>query len=101
MISKILVAMDGSEASLRAYEYASSLAKQYGAAIIIVNIFDALEGVKGSSAKIKQELTEIAKQIELEGGAAVTTEVLEGYKSQAKDYGIRDVKVIRREEMQL
>ncbi|HEY6882940.1 MAG TPA: universal stress protein [Nitrososphaeraceae archaeon] len=97
MISKILVAMDGSELSLRAYEYASSLAKQYGAALIIVNVFDALEGVKGASAKIKQELREIAKQIQLEGGTAVTTEVLEGYKSQAKDYGIRDVKVVIRD----
>ena len=45
MISKILVAMDGSESSLRAYEYASFLAKQCDAALLIVNIFDAFERI--------------------------------------------------------
>jgi nucleotide-binding universal stress UspA family protein len=38
MISKILVAMDGSESSLDAYQYASFLAKQCDAALLIVNI---------------------------------------------------------------
>ena len=36
MISKILVAIDGSESSLRAYEYASFLAYQIDADMIIV-----------------------------------------------------------------
>jgi nucleotide-binding universal stress UspA family protein len=38
MISKIFVAMDGSESSVRAYEYASFLAKKCDAALLIVNI---------------------------------------------------------------
>jgi nucleotide-binding universal stress UspA family protein len=96
-LSNILVAMDGSESSLRGFEYASFLAKQCDATLIIVNIFDVLEGIKGASNKIKQELREIAKQIDLEGGTAVTTEVLEDYKSQAKDSGIRNIKIVRRE----
>jgi nucleotide-binding universal stress UspA family protein len=49
------------------------------------------------SSKIKQELREIVKQIDLEGGTAVTTEVLEDYKSRAKNSGIRNVKIVRRE----
>jgi nucleotide-binding universal stress UspA family protein len=61
MISKVLVVMDGSESSLNAYQYASFLAKQCDAALLIVNIFDAFERI---SSKIKQELGEVAKQIE-------------------------------------
>jgi nucleotide-binding universal stress UspA family protein len=94
MISKILVAMDGSESSLRAYEYASFLAKQCNAALLIVNIFDAFERI---SNKIKQELGEVANQIEAEGGTAITLQMLDDYKSQAKDSGIKDVKTLIRQ----
>ena len=94
MISKVLVAMDGSESSLKAYEYASFVAKQCDAALLIVNIFDTFERI---SSKIKQELGEIAKLIEAEGGTAVTLQNLDDYQSQAKDSGIKEVKTIRRE----
>jgi nucleotide-binding universal stress UspA family protein len=47
MISEILVAMDGSESSLRAYSYASFLARQCNATLLIVNIFDAFERILG------------------------------------------------------
>jgi nucleotide-binding universal stress UspA family protein len=94
MISKVLVAMDGSESSLNAYQYASFLAKQCDAALLIVNIFDAFERI---SSKIKQELGEVAKQIEAEGGTAITLQMLDDYKSQAKDSGIKDVKTLIRE----
>ena len=93
MISNILVAMDGSESSVRAYEYASFLAKKYDATLLIVNINDTFERI---SRNIK-EFREIAKQIEEEGGTAVTIQVLEDYQSRAKDSGIKDVKIIRRE----
>jgi nucleotide-binding universal stress UspA family protein len=49
------------------------------------------------SSKIKQEFGDIARQIEAEGGTAVTVQILDDYKSQAKDSGIKDVKTIRRE----
>ena len=86
--------MDGSESSLRAYEYASFLAKQCNAALLIVNIFDAFERI---SSKIKQELGEVAKQIEAEGGTAITLQMLDDYKSQAKGSGIKDVKTLIRQ----
>ena len=86
--------MDGSESSLRAYEYASFLAKQCNAALLIVNIFDAFERI---SSKIKQELGEVAKQIEAEGGTAITLQMLDDYQSQAKDSGIKDVKMLIRQ----
>lgn len=73
--------MDGSESSIKAYQYASLLAKQCEAALLIVNIFDTFERI---SSKIKQELGEIAKQIEAEGGTAITLQILDDYKSQAR-----------------
>ena len=93
IISKILVAMDGSESSLKAYQYASFLAKQCNAALVIVNVFDAFERL---SDKIKQEF-EIARWIEGEGGTAKALQLLEDYKSQAIESGIKDVKTISRE----
>ncbi len=88
MISKILVAMDGSESSVRAYEYASFLAKKCDATLLIVNINDTFERI---SHNIK-EFREIAKQIEEGGGTAVTIQVLEDYQSRAKDSGIKRCK---------
>ena len=89
--------MDGSESSLKAYQYTSFLAKQCDAALLIVNIFDTFERCERTSKKIMQELEEFAKQIEAEGGTAVTLQILDDYKSQAKDSGIKDVKTVRRE----
>ena len=93
MISNILVAMDGSESSVRAYEYASFLAKKCDATLLIVNINDTFERI---SRNIK-EFREIAKQIEAEGGTAITLEIIDDYKTQAKESGTKDVKTIRRE----
>ena len=73
--------MDSSESSLRAYSYASFLARQCNAALLIVNIFDAFKRISG---KIKREFREIARQIE-GGGTAVTVEILDDYKSQAEN----------------
>jgi nucleotide-binding universal stress UspA family protein len=93
MVSKILVAMDGSQSSVRAYEYASFLAKKCDAILLIVNINDTFERMSGNI----KERREIAKLIEAQGGTAVTIQILEDYQSQAKDSGIKDAKVSRRE----
>ena len=85
--------MDGSQSSVRAYEYASFLAKKCDAILLIVNINDTFERMSGNI----KERREIARQIEEEGGTAVTIGVLEDYQSHAKDSGIKDVKTIRRE----
>ena len=45
MLSKILSAVDGSEASKRAFEYASFLAEKCNASLLIVNIPDIFERV--------------------------------------------------------
>jgi nucleotide-binding universal stress UspA family protein len=93
MISTILVAMDGSESSIKAYEYASFLAKKCDATLLIVNINDTFERI---SHNIK-EFREIAEQIESAGGTAVTIGVLEDYRSHAKESGVKEVKMLRRE----
>jgi nucleotide-binding universal stress UspA family protein len=51
--NNILVAMEGSESSLKAYEYAIFLAKQFGSALIIVNICDIFENITDT---IRREL---------------------------------------------
>jgi nucleotide-binding universal stress UspA family protein len=61
--------------------------------LLIVNIFDAFDRM---SSNTKQEIGEIARQIEAQGGTAVTVQLLEYYKDQAKQYGIKDVKTVRR-----
>src|ERR1051325_5272174 len=94
MIFLVEICLWTAESSLRAYEYASFLAKQWDAALLIVNIFDAFERI---SSKIKQDLGEVAKQIEAEGGTAITLQMLDDYKSQAKDSGIKDVKTLIRQ----
>ena len=45
MLSKILTAVDGSEASKRAFEYASFLAEKCNTSLLIVNIPDIFERV--------------------------------------------------------
>jgi nucleotide-binding universal stress UspA family protein len=93
MISRILVAMDGSESSLRAMNVLF-LANRCDTNLIIVNICDVFEKITG---KIKQEIGDIAKKIEVEGGTGISIQLLEDYKSQAKRSGIKDVKIIRHE----
>jgi len=89
MISKILVAMDGSESSLKAYQYVLFSQTMW---CLLKHIWYVWKNIK-----IKQELGEIAKQIEAEGGTAVTLQILDDYKFQAKDFGIKDVKIVRHE----
>ena len=45
MLSKILTAVDGLEASKRAFEYASFLAEKCNTSLLIVNIPDIFERV--------------------------------------------------------
>ena len=45
MLSKILAAVDGSEASERAFEYASFLAEKCNTSLFLVNIADIFERV--------------------------------------------------------
>jgi nucleotide-binding universal stress UspA family protein len=42
MISKILVAIDGSKNADKAFEYASHLAKKTGASLLILHVFEEL-----------------------------------------------------------
>ncbi|HEY7081579.1 MAG TPA: universal stress protein [Nitrososphaeraceae archaeon] len=89
MLSKILVAVDGSETSKRAFEYASFLAEKCNTSLLIVNIPDIFERVGSSSKKLE----EIAKKIEK--GEIGNKAMLKKFESQAKEYGIKDVYTIK------
>ena len=89
MLSKILVAVDGSEISKRAFEYASFIAGKCNTSLVIVNIPDIFERVGSSSKKLE----EIARKIEK--GEIDNEAMLRKFESQAKDYGIKDVRTIK------
>ncbi len=69
MISKILVAVDGSKNAHKAFEYACDLAKKAGASLLILHVSEEL-GTVGYS---------INKELELD-----SREVLQKYQSRAK-----------------
>ncbi|HEY7082267.1 MAG TPA: universal stress protein [Nitrososphaeraceae archaeon] len=89
MISKILSAVDGSEASKRAFEYASFLAEKSNASLLLVNIADIFERVGSSSKKLE----EIAKKIE--EGEIDDKSMLRKFESQAREHGVKDVSTIK------
>jgi nucleotide-binding universal stress UspA family protein len=93
MLSKILVVIDSSEPSRRAFINMPHFQLKDVMMLLVVNIFDTFERV----SHINKELKGIAKQIEKQGGIAVGIGVLRTYESEAKDSGIKDVKTIRRE----
>jgi nucleotide-binding universal stress UspA family protein len=69
MISKILVAVDGSKHADKAFEYASDLAKKTGASLLILHVFEELGNVGYS----------IDKEIK-----RYNREMLQKYQSRAK-----------------
>jgi len=69
MISKVLVAVDGSKNAGKAFEYACDLAKNAGASLIILHVFEEL-GTVGYS---------INKELERDN-----REMLQKYQSRAK-----------------
>jgi nucleotide-binding universal stress UspA family protein len=70
MISKILVAVDGSEYAEKAFEYASYLAKKCGSGLLIVHVIEEFVSVGQS----------ILKELEQRD-----LEMLKKYKSRAKE----------------
>jgi nucleotide-binding universal stress UspA family protein len=69
MISKILVAIDGSKHADKAFEYASDLAKKAEARLLIIHVLEELGNIGYS----------IAKELELRD-----REMLQKYQSRAK-----------------
>jgi nucleotide-binding universal stress UspA family protein len=60
MISKILVAIDGSKHADKAFEYASDLAKKSEARLLIIHVFEELGNIGYS---ITKELEQHHKEI--------------------------------------
>lgn len=87
-IKKILVAVDMSEHSKKAFEYASLLSQKTDAALVIVNVFDEFERMSSSKEKLK----EIVETMQKDG-----QEKLDSYVDEAKSRGVKNVRVERTE----
>jgi nucleotide-binding universal stress UspA family protein len=88
MISKILVAVDGSESSERALKTAIGMAKQLDAELIIANVLEDF----GDAAKIWKKHDSIVKELEHEHDA-----LLKKYKAVALKQLSTKVETIRAE----
>jgi len=71
IFSKIMIAVDGSEASLRAAKYGTSIAKKYGSNLIIVHVILSDTGIFGPSlpthiAALKEEAEEYLESMKKE-----------------------------------
>ncbi len=87
-IKKILVAVDMSEHSKKALDYAILLSERSGAELVIANVFDAFERVSSS----KEKLEKIAETLQKD-----SWENLESYADEAKAHGVKNVRVERME----
>jgi nucleotide-binding universal stress UspA family protein len=87
-IKKILVAVDMSEHSKKAFEYASLLSQKTDAELVIVNVFDEFERMSSSKEKLK----EIVETMQKDG-----QEKLDSYVDEAKSRGVKNVRVERTE----
>lgn len=80
MLSKILVAVDGSQYAEEAFKYASSLAQKYVSKLLIVHI---LEQPSTIGYSISKELEKDSRQM------------LERYQSKAKMLSLKSVNIIQ------
>ncbi len=87
-IKKILVAVDMSEHSRKAFEYASLLSQKTDAELVIVNVFDEFERVSSSKEKLKEIVETMQKN---------SQEKLDRYADEAKSHGVKSVRIERSE----
>lgn len=86
-VSKILVGVDGSKYSEKAFELACFIAAKCNASLLIVNISEVL----GREGSVSFDMPKKARQ-ELEKGGNIP--LLERCRSEAKDAGIIDVQTL-------
>ena len=87
-IKKILVAVDMSEHSEKALEYALLLSEGCSAELVIANVFDPFERVSSSKEKLEKIAETLPKS---------SLEKLESYADEARAQGVKNVRVERME----
>ncbi len=89
-LSKILVGMDGSKYSEKAFRLACLLAAKCDSSLLIVNISEVI----GTDATEGIESFHVSKKAEQELEKAGNLPLLERFRSEAKDAGITDVQTL-------
>ena len=88
MISKILVAVDGSTPAEKALDYAIELARKTSNSILIINVIEEF----GELMNRWKEHDDFVKDLKRE-----RTAMLDKYESRVKEAGIKNVRIIRAE----
>jgi nucleotide-binding universal stress UspA family protein len=88
LISKILVAVDGSASAEKALDYAIELAKKTSNNLLIINVIEEF----GELMNRWKEHDKLVKDLKRE-----RTAMLDKYESRAKEAGIENVHIIRAE----
>lgn len=87
-IKKILVAVDMSEHSKKAFDYASLLSGRCSAELVIANVIDPFERVASSKEKLKEKTETLQND---------SWKKLDSYADEAKAGGVKNVRVERME----
>lgn len=90
-VSKILVGMDESEYSRKAFELACFIAAKCNASLLIANITEVIGTIEITDELESMDISKKAEK-ELERGGNLP--LLDQYHSEAKDAGITDVKTL-------
>jgi nucleotide-binding universal stress UspA family protein len=86
MISKILVAVDGSKNADKAFEYASDLAKKAGASLLILHVFEELGTVGYSIDKeIERDNREMLQKYQLRAKKVLMQTYVDVMEAKAND----------------
>lgn len=91
-VSKILVGVDESEHSQKAFDLACFLAAKCNAGLLIANITEVIDTTEIVEDEL--ESVDISKKAEKELERGGNLPLLERYDSQAKDAGITDMKTL-------
>jgi len=91
MFSRILVAVDGSEHSMRAVELASDLAEKYGADLILLSVFRPTRLQESTHSLVRTNLS-LEPQHSDDALQGVAEEVLQAAEKVARSHDIPKVK---------
>jgi nucleotide-binding universal stress UspA family protein len=91
MIKKLLVAIDGSSHSMKAVNYASSIAASCNAGVIILNVVKAQNYQKYSAEMQKYAELEHVSVVDLDALKSIANSLVAHAESIAREKGVKDI----------